>query len=737
MKLKLLIQKMSSQFQLVLLTLVSKEKIVDKALCFVRSTGSKSVNTSIECDNDVTYAEIPEQPLGSFVILFNQFFAPLLETMDEKDWGAADEETKKEFLSNLKKFQQDMGEIINSLSGTIELQKYDRKFEAELKNTAKNPSPELISHFEDLLSGWIKQINEFRTTNDNNRKGRKDEGPLQELDYWRQRQQTLTSITEQMKSKDCKDVIETLSQGKKITDRSKDSIFQLMQEWKGLEMSLTESLNEARDNVKYLKTLELYIDPLYNGTPQTIIESLPALMNSIKMIFTISKYYNHSESMTQLFAKITYQMIANCKKTITKGRPDFELWDSTKFPPEELIPILEDCKKLNEAYKAQYQATQAKLKSTSRGSEFNFTESHIFGHMDLFCRRIQKLIDLFGTIQQFQILGRHNLEGIEDILKQFNLEVEKLKGKEKDYALFDYSNSLFDRDFVEFTVEVSKLEKGLQQFINRSVDIVHNIEQSVKFLKKFQDILRRQSLKNDLQQKYTMLFNNYQMELGAIQEQYNKYNKDVPFVRNMPQHAGTVMWTRHLLERIHRPLKYFPPEVFNEKESKKSLALCMSIARALVEYEIEEKRRWENSIEKAKEGLSMPLLMRDKKANNMLFVNLDPDIMNLIREAKCMSKMGIEIKESAKIVLLQEEKFKLYYNELDYLLKECERITGKIRSNTLKLLQPHIEDLEYKIKPGMITLTWTSMNIDNYLEQVHQGLNKLEQFIIKDRKSVV
>lgn len=37
----------------------------------------------------------------------------------------------------------------------------------------------------------------------------------------------------------------------------------------------------------------------------------------------------------------------------------------------------------------------------------------------------------------------------------------------------------------------------------------------------------------------------------------------------------------------------------------------------------------------------MPLLMRDKKANNMLYVNLDPDIMNLIREAKWMSKMGI------------------------------------------------------------------------------------------------
>ena len=30
----------------------------------------------------------------------------------------------------------------------------------------------------------------------------------------------------------------------------------------------------------------------------------------------------------------------------------------------------------------------------------------------------------------------------------------------------------------------------------------------------------------------------------------------------------------------------------------------------------------------------------------------------------------------------------------------------------------------------MSTLTWTSMNIDSYLNHVHQGLNKLEQLII-------
>lgn len=44
------------------------------------------------------------------------------------------------------------------------------------------------------------------------------------------------------------------------------------------------------------------------GTATTIIDTLPALMNSIKMIHTIARYYNTNERMTNLFAKITDQV---------------------------------------------------------------------------------------------------------------------------------------------------------------------------------------------------------------------------------------------------------------------------------------------------------------------------------------------------------------------------------------------------------------------------------------------
>ena len=48
-------------------------------------------------------------------------------------------------------------------------------------------------------------------------------------------------------------------------------------------------LSVAQDNVKYLGTLEKFLEPLYRGTPITLLDSLPALFNSLKMVYSVSR----------------------------------------------------------------------------------------------------------------------------------------------------------------------------------------------------------------------------------------------------------------------------------------------------------------------------------------------------------------------------------------------------------------------------------------------------------------
>ena len=56
--------------------------------------------------------------------------------------------------------------------------------------------------------------------------------------------------------------------------------------------------------------------------------------------------------------------------------------------------------------------------------------------------------------------------------------------------------------------------------------------------------------------------------------------------------------------------------------------------------------------------------------NDKLYVNFDREILQLIRETKCLQRIEVEVLDGAKMVLLQEDKFKTYYNQLCFVLKE-------------------------------------------------------------------
>jgi dynein heavy chain len=60
---------------------------------------------------------------------------------------------------------------------------------------------------------------------------------------------------------------------------------------------------------------------------------------------------------------------------------------------------------------------------------------------------------------QFKTLNKHNLEDIEPILAEFDRYVTKFKGQ--NHRLLDYKEDRFDRDFVEFNVEISDVETML------------------------------------------------------------------------------------------------------------------------------------------------------------------------------------------------------------------------------------------------------------------------------------
>ena len=68
---------------------------------------------------------------------------------------------------------------------------------------------------------------------------------------------------------------------------------------------------------------------------------------------------------------------------------------------------------MSQAYQEQYRIAKDKLllAQPQDGKQFDFSEIAIFGKYELFCKRLQKLIDMFTTIAQFSSLAKHQVEG--------------------------------------------------------------------------------------------------------------------------------------------------------------------------------------------------------------------------------------------------------------------------------------------------------------------------------------
>jgi dynein heavy chain len=286
----------------------------------------------------------------------------------------------------------------------------------------------------------------------------------------------------------------------------------LLTQWREIDVQITEAANEAKDNVKYLSTLERFFDPLYGNDPAAIIEVLPGLINGVKMIHTIARYFGTNQRVTKLFMKITNQMITSCKHCINGKDHSDKVWD--KDLPS-LLEKIEKCLQLNEQYQEQYRATKEKLLTMPKGRQFDFSETQIFGKFDLFCRRLIKLMDMFSTMQQFKSLEQHRFEGLDPLIAAFREIVMTFRAKGHD--LLDFHLNKFDRDYVDFNVKVTELELTLQQFINRSFESIGSIEQSLTLLKNYQTILHRENLRSDLDSKLSVIFNNYVQELLEIE----------------------------------------------------------------------------------------------------------------------------------------------------------------------------------------------------------------------------
>jgi len=96
-----------------------------------------------------------------------------------------------------------------------------------------------------------------------------------------------------------------------------------------------------------------------------------------------------------------------------------------------------------------------------------------------------------------------------------------------------------------------------------------------------------------------------------------------------------------------------------------------------------------------------------------------------------LAALGIRVPESAKIVLMQDVKFKNLYGHILNTIKEYERVLSRVNPVIKGLMQFHLDELDSKVRPGLTTITWTSLNIEQYLDSTDAALFRIDDIVSK------
>jgi dynein heavy chain, axonemal len=176
---------------------------------------------------------------------------------------------------------------------------------------------------------------------------------------------------------------------------------------------------------------------------------------------------------------------------------------------------------LFEAYDKAYELTRRQLMTQPKGKQFDFDKDQIFERFNHFKRRLEKLVDMFTTIHQFSSLEQHtHIDGLGDIILTFDAITDDVRSKGLD--LLDFYNTQFDRDYLEFNVNIHDLEMRLQMFINKSFENISSTDHALNLLEQIQGILDRDTLRADLEDKYMVIFQHYALDMEAVQRVYER-----------------------------------------------------------------------------------------------------------------------------------------------------------------------------------------------------------------------
>ncbi|KAJ4457121.1 putative Dynein heavy chain 2; axonemal [Paratrimastix pyriformis] len=484
--------------------------------------------------------------------------------LEDRTWP---ESVRKDFLLSLHRSMAALTEIANKLEGTTVLYIPPENV-SDPERGSKDK--ELCSRLYACLIHWTRQIKDVLSEQDTTTsESMEAQGPLAEIEFWRNRTVDLSNILKQLNSVEVTRIVTLL----RLAKAHYVEEFQLLQD------RIQRSHAEAVENHRFLTLLQEPCEKLAQASPQEIPGILPRVMHVVCFIWTLAAGYR--PRMKSLIPKVSNEVINRCRAAIS-------IEDIFGGRVDEPMGRLKDSIRAIHAWARIYQ--QAADLAAANGAPFDFDTATIFAHVNAFMQRCQEMQQVCSGQLQFGALaasrmptfpGSHGVaieQSFQEIFAKFARNLQQLQKVE--YNVLDVKETRWADDFALFKDGLRDLEAmlttgdGALHALHRStlLDLtwgftsgrvgniiatafhkqVTSVEGALELLAAFEQIALRPQIEAALLKcRREYIWELFKKDLKRVQAEYEHAKASPPRLHGMmPHYGGSMFWAHTLAERL-------------------------------------------------------------------------------------------------------------------------------------------------------------------------------------------
>uniref|UniRef100_A0A8C5JYE8 Dynein, axonemal, heavy chain 10 n=1 Tax=Jaculus jaculus TaxID=51337 RepID=A0A8C5JYE8_JACJA len=583
---------------------------------------------------------------------------------------------RDEFLMNIQKFANNIQRTMQQLEGEIKLEMPTVNVEGPVSELAANP--EMVEALEQCVINWLGQISS--AIEGQLKKTPQGNGPLAEIEFWRERNATLSALYEQTKLPIVKKVLEVIKEA--------DSMLVA-----NVQPVLTELFKfhmEASDNVRFLSTVERHFKNITHGSNfHVVLDTIPSMMSALRMVWIISRHYNKDERMIPLMERIAWEIAERVCKVVNLRT----LFKENRASAQHKTM---DARNTLKMWKKSYFDIRAKIEASGREARWEFDRKRLFERTDYMATICQDLSDVLQVMEEFYNIFGPELKAvtgdpkrIDDVLCRVDSLVTPMES-----LTFD-PFSIKSSPYWKYVMDDFKIEV--------LIDIVNKI-----FV---------QNLDNP------PLYKNHPPVAGAIYWERSLFHRIKHTILRFQEveeildsDRGREVKQKYL--EVGRTMKDYEDRKYEQwKEAteqmlpnlmKKSLLTKMSTVAEEVP-----------SVEKGA----------------VFVLNFSPSLKEIINEAKYLEQLGFAVPELARNIALQEDKFLRYTDGIQRMLDHYHQLISTLNDAETLLLDNHAQELLRVFRSGYKRLNWNSLGIADYISRCKQAIGKFESLVHQIHKN--